>query len=210
MFTITLAFLIFGGTSFNLIGSTLEDYIQLYFASDLYVSSQQTQINLPYQELKAFLDKEKKKADPVVLGYSFTGVNLWKVIDKFDGSSKHYFYIQGSSSTPTYYTDIFPIDENYLEVSDSRYYNPTGLQPDFEFEKTQGKKDLVKSLYSDSGLSSEKGNRDEKGILSFFKRFPKKPEFINPEHFGLNQTLIKDVTSLDDTTELRILAATGM
>lgn len=58
------------------------------------------------------------------------------------------------------------MEENYLEVVKIKYYTPTGLQGDMQFNKTGGKKDLVKSLFSDEGLEPFEGSTDKYNILS--------------------------------------------
>lgn len=61
---------------------------------------------------------------------------------------------------------MFPVEENYLEVVNIKYYTPSSVQDGIDFNITQGKKDLIKSLYSDEGLEPFDGDRDKFKILS--------------------------------------------
>ena len=84
MFTVALSFLIFGSVSFNLIGNLIEDVINLSFASDIYATSiLSSTYDLPYQNLKKYLDDDMKNDSPIVEYYAFTGVDFNKAISKF-------------------------------------------------------------------------------------------------------------------------------
>ena len=61
---------------------------------------------------------------------------------------------------------LHPMDENFIENIQERYYNPTDTQPDFDFERTHGKKDFIKSLYSDKGTTDFEGSKDKYEIIS--------------------------------------------
>ena len=79
-----------------------------------------------------------------------------------------------------------------------------------DFEKTQGKKDLVKALYSTEGLNPFGGNKDKFKVLAKNPGEPQSTTFRNPPSFNASITLIHGVTSLDDTDEIKIVTAEGM
>lgn len=80
---------------------------------------------MPYQKLKVFLEAELKKDDSIISGYSFSGMPVHEFMKEIGGDYYRNQYLESPTSYPSYRARLFPIEENYLENIQPKYYNPT-------------------------------------------------------------------------------------
>ena len=67
---------------------------------------------------------------------------------------------------PENYVLLYPVEESYLDSSLIEYYIPKHQQSGIDYQKTQGKDDLIKSLYSDQETKNYGENMDPFDINS--------------------------------------------
>ena len=93
----------------------------------MFASSDMSPYDLPYEKIKTFLDGEMAEDEPIITGYSFSGDRMDRVMHKVFGNNHRSQSIESATSYPSYRTRLIPLEENYLEVVQKRYYNPTGF-----------------------------------------------------------------------------------
>jgi len=156
MFTTSLAFIIFAGTSFSLQGHTIAETVQLASGADLLVWGPISGDNpLNEKGLRGYLQEEMARKNPLVKGFTFSTPAL-----------STYSFIRSTSVSnlagfPSLGIDVYGIDRDYLDETYVRFYRPTEVSSQFSYKKTpDGKPDAVDSLYRHAGLAQlpqEKG-----------------------------------------------------
>ena len=173
----------------------------------MYASSRFSDYNLPYKNISEFLDEEISKEDPLVLGYSFTGKPFkFFLEDLRDGRDLLEQQIVGPTSFPTNNVWLYPIEKNYLDNIQSKYYNPTDFEDDFDYEQTHGKNDLVRALYSDQTLDPLDGDLDPYNVLS---KDPDESEQTNEEIYAESIAEFIDYDDIDPTQEIKLILPEG-
>jgi len=160
LFTICLAYLIFGGSSLLLLGDMIVSFVKSTVGSDIYVSTMVGEKNLPENEIRDFLFAENIKEDPLILDYSFGGRSIYAFLRNATGS-KYYFKVSNGGTYPRNGIKLKPVEINYLNSSFIDYYTPIDLQKGVNYPRTQGKKDVIWSLYSDEGTTDMEGGLDK-------------------------------------------------
>lgn len=150
LFTIALAYLVFGGSSILLIGNLIIGFVKNFIGSDVLISSLFSVNDLPETELRAFLDKDIASENPRLKAYAFRGLELNDYFEEVFGIDGE-LYISSGGNFPDNEVLLYPVEETYLDASLIDYYIPKYSQGGFDFAESQGKDDYVKSLYSDEG-----------------------------------------------------------
>jgi hypothetical protein len=153
MFTIALAYLVFGGSSLLLIGNMLLGFVKNFVGADIVASSILSDNNLPENDIRAFLQNEIDTKSGRVKSFSFIGKDLTNYfIDVFGANNE--FYLSSGGDFPENNIRLYPVDKNYIDSCLIDFYIPKYGQPGFNFEKTRGKDDFVKSLHTNEGTFS--------------------------------------------------------
>lgn len=109
--------------------------------------------------MREYLDQEMARKDPIVVGYTFTTtpLNINRYVRNLRISNLAGFpnlrivslLSKILLSAPQ---DVVGVEENYLDETYVRFYRPTEISDQFEYERTSdGKEDVVKSLYTHAG-----------------------------------------------------------
>eukprot|EP01118_Nematostelium_gracile_P018642 TRINITY_DN8356_c0_g1_i2.p1 TRINITY_DN8356_c0_g1~~TRINITY_DN8356_c0_g1_i2.p1 ORF type:complete len:428 (+),score=120.56 TRINITY_DN8356_c0_g1_i2:64-1284(+) len=86
------------------------------------------------------------KSNPLVLGFSFTTYPLSRY--KYSRNTR----LSNLAGFPQIPVLVYAVEENYLQETFVRFYNPTETSSQFSYNKTtNGKSDVVQSLYHDAG-----------------------------------------------------------
>jgi hypothetical protein len=150
LFTIALAYLVFGGSSILLIGNLIIGFVKSFVGSDVLVSSSFSTNHLPEGDLRTFLDSDISSDSPRTAAYAFRGIEIAKYFeDVFEITSE--VYLSSGGDYPENDVSLYPVESTYLQAALIEYYIPKYTQGDVNFNKSQGKVDLVQSLYSDEG-----------------------------------------------------------
>lgn len=163
LFTVCLAYLIFGGSSLLLIGNLIISFLKNTVGADVYVSSMVKEKNLPEAEIRHYLDEEIAKENPLVLDYSFGSRSIRTFLANVTGNGFG-MELSNGGGFPHNGIHLLPVEENYLNSSFIEYYMPQHLQRDIEFRKTRGKDDVIWSLFSDEGTTEFIGGLDKYNI----------------------------------------------
>jgi len=153
MFTIATAFVIFAGVSFSLQTSAIVQNAENIIGTDIVVLSSTDRYPLPEDDLSDLM--EHMKAIGKVDDYTFVSFRM--------RSSKLVPSNRFSSLTgyPSQLLQVHGIQENFLRVSKSEYYLWTEIDDEFDYESlSDGKPDIVHSLYVDAGKAHVKGEKD--------------------------------------------------
>lgn len=165
LFTIALAYLVFGGSSILLIGNLIIGFVKNFIGSDVLISSLFSVNDLPEVELRTFLDNDIASKNPRSKAYAFRGIELSKYFeDIFE--IKGETYISSGGNFPDNEVFLYPVEESYLDASLIEYYIPKYSQGGVNFAESQGKDDFVKSLYSDEGTKAYGEDMDIYDIAS--------------------------------------------
>ena len=138
MFTLSIAFLIFSASSFELILDLIEKSYLQFIGADLGVISMRGYLTeIP---IANFLDTQI--ANGLVVDYCFVARNYYHA---YVGDASKYNYVQ---------SHIIGVPQNYLKVTDITYYYPDVLQDNVKVNTTEnGYLDAVEMLYSDESLT---------------------------------------------------------
>lgn len=129
MFTVALSFLIFAGSTFDLIGHLIVSQLESTIGSDLYASTTPSPSYLDEGTLIGFLE-EQKKIDGAVISYAFASNELSALSNRIAPTSNYRtrFYFGSSSGYNQVKVRVYSVDENYLRVVNSEYYMPREVQ----------------------------------------------------------------------------------
>ena len=190
MFTITLAFLMFGTWNFDYIGAIITAGIREAIGSDISILKlsdfkrhesqhftdptvqQNEEYGLKEQELTKTLNELKEKG--YVHSFSFLTPDLANLMGRTTGTgvSTEFKVRLMNAKGDTVMPKIFGIDENLLESISSELYFPVSENSNFTYDKiASGQRNTAKKMYEISNKDIkiwEKGAFDPKGILSYF------------------------------------------
>jgi ABC-type antimicrobial peptide transport system permease subunit len=188
MFTITLAFMIFGTCNFDNIGFLVSAGIKEAIGSDISVlkltdlqrhdsstfidpTTEKKEIGLREEQLKVELDKLKEMG--FVKSYSFITPELLQYIRQTQTPNNPIRYgfnlmnVKGDSVTPK----IYGVDENLLSSIASEYYYPQSENPKLKYETiSSGQKDAVKAMFKLTNRDIKQwkmGEFDPENILAY-------------------------------------------
>lgn len=178
LFTVCLAYLIFGGSSLLLLGNLIIGTIKSLIGADMMITAIVPDKNLPEASLRAYFETDMGKPDPVVDSYSFRGRNMDSYLRKVQNYGSK-FVINSGLANIEFRMEVDPVEENYLECSLTDYYIPTNEQKNIDFRKVNGKNDLVSSLFTDEGTETFYGGKDKYNVTSKNMTAPLPPEDFN-------------------------------
>lgn len=146
MFTTCLTFVIFAGTVFRLQGHSIAELVQLGVGGDLWVFSPRTSSPLPEQALRDYLNSDMLyNAHTVVLGFTFITYSLAGI------ESVSRTRLSNLADYPEIVVRIVGVEENFLDVTYDRFFNPTEYDTEFSYSMVDGKPDVIRSLYVNAG-----------------------------------------------------------
>ena len=157
MFTLSIAFLIFSASSFELILDLIEKtYLQLIGADLGVVTWRGYLTEIP---IANFLDTQIENG--LVVDYCFVSKEMNKLLrtgrsasDPWWKSHEYNVYVGDASQYNYVESHVIGVPENYLKVTDITYYYPDVLQDNVKVNTTEnGYLDAVEMLYSDESLT---------------------------------------------------------
>lgn len=146
MFTTSLAFIIFAGSSFSLQAHSLGSTISLGTGSDILVLA----LRKPLDEMpiRSFLEQKLSEKNPTITGFTFVtfpmAFNKWMGLDSMSN-------LAGYPSVPV---QLHGVEENYLNNTFANFFKYAEVDTfnNFNYQKTSNNKyDVIKSLYVDAG-----------------------------------------------------------
>jgi hypothetical protein len=152
MFTIALAYLVFGGSSLLLIGNMVLGFVKSFVGADIVATSILSDNNLPENDLQIFLQNEIDTKTGKINAFSFRGNDLTDYFSDIFGAEND-FYLSSGGDFPENNIRLYPVDKNYIDSCLIDFYIPKYGQPGFNFENTRGKDDFIKSLHTNEGTS---------------------------------------------------------
>jgi hypothetical protein len=165
LFTVALAFLVFGGSSLLLVGNMVLGVVRSNVGADILVTSSFSDNYLPEQALRIFLQNEIILGSDRIITHSFRGEDLGTYLENVFEDS-HVFHLQNTIETLIEYMTLIPVDENYVDSCLIDCYIPKHGQPGIEFQETRGKDDYVKALFSNEGLTDAGRDLDLYNVAS--------------------------------------------
>jgi hypothetical protein len=165
LFTVALAFLVFGGSSLLLVGNMVLGAVRSNLGADILVTSLFSDNYLPEKVLRAFLQDEISSGSDRITAHSFRGEDLDTYLENVFGDG-HEFNLGNTVENLIEYMTLIPVDENYIDSCLIDYYIPKYGQPGIEFQKTRGKDDYVKALFSNEGLTDAGRDLDLYNVAS--------------------------------------------
>ena len=209
LFTIALSYLVFGGSSILLIGNLIIGVVKTVVGSDILITSMFSSNFLPEKLLREFMDNEMNKSSSQIEAFSFLGQDLGSYLDD-TFQTYNELKLSTGGKFPENKIRLYPADENYLDSSLIDYYLPMHQQENIKYEKSQGKIDLIKSLFSNEGIEEYGNNMDPYDVVS---QELSVSDVQTPSLYHRSQQIkailplgIKSVLSIDggDTIELSI------
>ena len=195
LFTIALAYLVFGGSSLLLIGNLIVGFVKNFLGADVVVASVLSDNDLPESQLRNFLNAEINGNTARVENFAFRGTELSDYFNDIFGGGPS-FTLSSGGDFPENEVNLYAVEESYIETSLIDFYIPKYPQDGFNYEKTRGKDDYIKSLYSDEGLS----------------QYAKDIDPFNVESRNLSDTTSDDVSGYlyDPTQQVKIILPEGI
>jgi len=146
MFTTSLSFIIFAGSAFSLQAHTLGATVSMAAGGDIVVYALRNPLD--ESSLRNFLNQKMSETKPLIHGYTFTTFPLSR--STWMGND----YISNLAGYPSVLINIHGIEENYLNETYTEFlrYTEEDEYNKFKYSKTSnGRDDVVKSLYTDGG-----------------------------------------------------------
>lgn len=165
LMTISLAYLIFGGSSLLLIGDVTLKTVKNFVGTDILATSTLSEDDLPEKELRDLLNSQKFREHPTVYDYSFRGTRFYRFMEKNLNSWGSQTLFSGTTSVECD-VDMAPLEINYLNSTLNEFYIPMYEQEGVEYEEIDDKPDLIWSLYSSQGTTPFSGGFDKFKIIS--------------------------------------------
>jgi len=166
LFTICLAYLIFGGSSLLLINNLVLGVIKNLMGADLFVGSFAGTKTIPEEQLRKYLYESSLGESPKILTYTFGSFSMTQTMIKYGNINTKFKLYQKGGHFPRNRVYIIPVEEHYLESVFDDYYIPHTEQTGLDYPKIGGKNDVVWSLYSDQGTTDFEGGYDKYNISS--------------------------------------------
>eukprot|EP01114_Cavostelium_apophysatum_P002845 TRINITY_DN1253_c0_g3_i1.p1 TRINITY_DN1253_c0_g3~~TRINITY_DN1253_c0_g3_i1.p1 ORF type:complete len:1241 (+),score=361.47 TRINITY_DN1253_c0_g3_i1:25-3723(+) len=208
MFTTSLAFIIFAGSSFSLQGHTISETVQLASGADLIVFSFTTALD--ENSLRNYLNEELARPNPLIRGFTF----VTRGLDNTDFIRKT--ILSNLANFPAFTAEVYGVEENYLDTTYNKFFRPAEYDTRFKYNTTENDEpNVVRSLFTDAGKALLP--QEENGIV-----IP--PDITSDQELSSGHTRIKynitqayteyldvliseslrDSASVDVTTPLRL------
>ena len=173
MFTTALAFIIFTGASFQLIGDMLVQGLSLFAGAHLMVTVVPDTVGyLKEKDITAFLDANPQ----LVQSFTFQAGDLGMLltdIHKHSTQAKFSMDVSGATGFRDIDFSLFYVDQNFFQTTFNQFYIPSQIQP-LDLPRTPSNKpDAIAALYSDQNLLLFSDN-DLLQIMSNSNQFSKK------------------------------------
>ena len=166
LLTISLAYLIFGGSSLLLIANLILKGVQNFVGTDILATTTYSENYLPERNLRELLDSETNKSHPFIYDYTFRGVSMDTFFNEYFDTFLHKS-LESRTTSIHNGINLSPVEINYLNASLTEFFIPNYVQKGINYPKIDGKPDLIWSLYSDEGTSDRyENNQDMYQILS--------------------------------------------
>jgi hypothetical protein len=190
MFTMSISFLIFAASSFQMMATLIEKTSESLIGADIYSTAGRAGL-LNEKEISAFLEGQMAAESQPVYDYCFTGM-------AFDDWQSTYIYgpnldsyIFGVSYYRGFLSYVYSVPENYFNVTDTEFYVPIDWQDDVPYTETDdGKVDIISMLYS-------------------YENIPGYPSASNIDPYGVTVQSNPDYNEGWDTKAIRFLLASG-
>jgi len=137
MFTIALSFLIFAGSTFELIGHLIISQLESTIGTDLYAASLLSKTTyLDEGPISQFLQIQKEQ-DGAVQSYSFASAELGDLLKQLAPNTNNVRqpYIGPACGYNQVKVNVFGLQENYLQVVNTDYYMPAEIQSGLSLRK---------------------------------------------------------------------------
>mmetsp|Transcript_2325 Transcript_2325/g.3973 ORF Transcript_2325/g.3973 Transcript_2325/m.3973 type:complete len:755 (-) Transcript_2325:38-2302(-) len=215
MFSICLSFLIFAGSSFQLISKLLQSQLDNMFGADIYCWSFDTggfSSMINDGEISQFLAQQQAEFGDVH-DWTYVSFHLNDLLHKIKPRGASKVKISDYSGYKSIKSNAFSVQRNFLQTLDLTYYFPRELESDLKSQLSSlpnGDPDIIQALYSDFAIfNNSDGSLDpleltvinypaEEGKLNYTQQI----KVVIPE--GLRNPL-----SIDTTKEGRICTSRG-
>lgn len=164
LFTIALAYLVFGGSSLLLVGNLVVGIVKSFIGGDVMVTSFASGNDLPESDLRDYVNEQQLLNDHIE-NYAFRGILMDKYLDDVFGFRVD-VDISSGGDFPINNINLYPVEESFLESALTEYYLPEHSQDGVNFNYTDDKPDFVKSLYSVEGTTDYDGDLDKYNVAS--------------------------------------------
>ena len=140
MFSTSLAFVIFAGLGFTLLGHNIKQLALLGVGSDLLFFAVAAPLN--EELLRPFLDSEVANSTSYLSGYSFATYSLdaWRYARDID--------LAALAGYPDYDQSLYGLEANFLTITNPDFFNAVEYDEDIEYTYLDGgQPDVVASLF---------------------------------------------------------------
>ena len=161
MFSVCISFLIFAGTAFTLISDVIKKQIDMTIGADI------SAFTLNPDELDTFINEgpivqffeEQNQLDPgCIQHWSFSTPSLRFLLAKIKDDDRRDIIISDTAGYKSYRTNIFGIQQDFLNASMNQYYMATEIQEGVPVEfLADGRPDAVSALFTEEGDTDQDG-----------------------------------------------------
>eukprot|EP01091_Cochliopodium_minus_P014119 TRINITY_DN4729_c1_g3_i1.p1 TRINITY_DN4729_c1_g3~~TRINITY_DN4729_c1_g3_i1.p1 ORF type:complete len:1147 (+),score=296.15 TRINITY_DN4729_c1_g3_i1:490-3441(+) len=149
MFTVSLGFIVFAGTSFRLQANSIQDALKANLGTDIYIAATAGfDKRLDEPGLRDLLNMELAKGKKsLVKSFNFATFPL-------DSHPKiQRTYLSNLAGQPDVSIQLYGLEESHLQTVWTQYYMISEATSQFSYSKVPGtsQADIVKSLYTDAG-----------------------------------------------------------
>ena len=157
MFTVSLAFIVFAGTSFRLQANSIQDAIKANLGTNIYISAPSWNSPLNETSIRSLLDSELAKGSASLISfYDFATFSLTNhpKVDRV--------FLSNLAGTPNVRVNLIGVGKIHLLTTWEQFYIPSQVSSQFSYSPLPqtSKPNIIKSLYDDAGkalLPQEKG-----------------------------------------------------
>eukprot|EP01107_Rhizomastix_libera_P010431 TRINITY_DN26_c0_g1_i5.p1 TRINITY_DN26_c0_g1~~TRINITY_DN26_c0_g1_i5.p1 ORF type:complete len:1436 (-),score=485.84 TRINITY_DN26_c0_g1_i5:6-3914(-) len=158
MLTVSIAFIIFAGASFALMGSFISDLISMLMGSDVIVWAVNSKIPVNEAAMRSWLEIEVQQPHTHVASYSFVTYDLKSSNEIFNKVT-----MSNLAQVPKVRTSVIGVERNFLRTANTHFYEVGETCSQFSYASLgTNKPDIVQSLYDDKG--KQRLSFEEKGI----------------------------------------------
>ena len=135
MFTIALSFLIFAGSTFQLIGHLIISQLESAVGADIYATTISSPSYIDQVSLSEFLDSQRY--DGAVQNFSFASTNMGSFLKSIAPNQNSILlpYIGSACGYNQVKTSIYAVQENFLDIVNTNYYMPREIQSGLDLRK---------------------------------------------------------------------------
>ena len=156
MFTLSVAFIIFAGVVFSLQSVNIRANVEQFLGADIVVISSTFRYPLPTDKLNDAIilqNSQNNDTKQPVVDYAYQSFSLRSqpFVSDIRFSSLAYY--------PNKRVHVSGIDRNFLNVAKTEYFLYTEIDNEFSYNKTNGKPDVIASLYDKAGQALVDGEK---------------------------------------------------